>query len=138
MNHLTTHKHREPNYLRAYKALHLSRGLYKSAHFILNKPNFQKAKMNITSFITVDYENIANWIIGENKPNQSQSNPISKTKKCVPLLNWSINKVCFSSHIRRPIFLPNLFFPVIITANGIGLRLRRKAEKMRTGVLEKT
>jgi hypothetical protein len=29
--------------------------------------------MNVRSLITVDYENIANWTLGENKPN---SNPI--------------------------------------------------------------
>ncbi len=28
--------------------------------------------MNLTSLITVDYENIANWTLGENKPNQTQ------------------------------------------------------------------
>jgi len=38
-----------------------------------NKPNFQDAKMNVNSLITMDYENIANWTLGENKPN---SNPI--------------------------------------------------------------
>jgi len=25
--------------------------------------------MNVTSFIAMDYENIANWTLGENKPN---------------------------------------------------------------------
>jgi len=29
--------------------------------------------MNVNSLITMDYENIANWTLGENKPN---SNPI--------------------------------------------------------------
>jgi len=56
-----------------YVALHLSRALYKSTLFMQNKANFRKAKMNVTSLITVDYENIANWTLGENKPN---SNPI--------------------------------------------------------------
>jgi hypothetical protein len=45
-----------------------------------NKPNLLNAQMNVTSFYTVDYENIANWKLGENKPNtnpiQTQSNPI--------------------------------------------------------------
>jgi len=45
-----------------------------------NKPNFRKAKMNVTSFYTVDYENKSNWKLGQNKPNQSQykanTNPI--------------------------------------------------------------
>ena len=47
-----------------------------------NKPNFLDALMNVTSFYTEEYENIANWKLGENKPNtnpiQTQSNPISK------------------------------------------------------------
>jgi hypothetical protein len=47
-----------------------------------NEAKFKKAKMNVTSIITVCYENISNWAICENEPNsnpkQSQSNPISK------------------------------------------------------------
>jgi len=43
-----------------------------------NKPNFQKSQMNVNPYNTTDYENIANWTLGENKPN---SNPIkAKTK----------------------------------------------------------
>jgi len=38
-----------------------------------NKPNFRKSQMNLKSYNTKDYENIANWTIGQNKPN---SNPI--------------------------------------------------------------
>ena len=38
-----------------------------------NKPNFLDALMNVTSFYTVEYENIDNWTLGQNKPN---SNPI--------------------------------------------------------------
>ena len=34
-----------------------------------NKPNLLDALMNVTSFYTVDYENIANCKLGENKPN---------------------------------------------------------------------
>ena len=53
--------------------------------FMQNKPNFGKAKMNINVFPTRDYENIANWTLGENKPNskpiQTQSNPISSKAK---------------------------------------------------------
>jgi len=37
-----------------------------------NKPNFQKAKMNVSAVYTKDYENKSNWTLGENKPN---SNP---------------------------------------------------------------
>jgi len=50
-----------------------------------NKPNLLDAQMNVTSLITVDYENIANWKLGENKPNsnpiQSQSNPIKPNSR---------------------------------------------------------
>jgi len=38
-------------------------------------------QMNVTSLITVDYENISNWTLGENKPNQTQSKPISEKPK---------------------------------------------------------
>ena len=41
--------------------------------FMQNKPNFKDAQMNVTSFYTVDYENISDWTLGQNKPN---SNPI--------------------------------------------------------------
>ncbi|MFB0553826.1 MAG: hypothetical protein ACETWQ_10990 [Phycisphaerae bacterium] len=38
-----------------------------------NKPNFQKAKMNVNSFITKDYRKNDDFIVRINKPN---SNPI--------------------------------------------------------------
>jgi len=38
-----------------------------------NEPNFRKSHMNVTSFITKHYENIANWTLGENEP---KTNPI--------------------------------------------------------------
>ena len=48
--------------------------------FMQNEPNFQKSQMNVTSLITVAYENIANWTLGENEPNtnpiRTQTNPI--------------------------------------------------------------
>ena len=37
------------------------------------KPKFKKAKMNVTSYITKEYENISNWAICENEP---KTNPI--------------------------------------------------------------
>jgi len=49
-----------------------------------NKPNLPKAQMNLTSLITVVYENKSNWTLGENKPNtnpiRTQSNPIKANK----------------------------------------------------------
>jgi len=44
-----------------------------------NKPNFRKSQMNVNAVITKDYENIANWTLGENKPNskpiKAKTNP---------------------------------------------------------------
>jgi len=37
-----------------------------------NKPNFQKSQMNVNLYNTKNYENIANWTLGESKPNQTQ------------------------------------------------------------------
>ncbi|HUU18819.1 MAG TPA: hypothetical protein VMW72_16835 [Sedimentisphaerales bacterium] len=41
--------------------------------------------MNVNSLITMDYENISDWTLGENKPNSNpikpNSNPISETPK---------------------------------------------------------
>jgi hypothetical protein len=45
-----------------------------------NKPNFLKDQMNVNPYNTTDYENIANWTLGENKPNskpiKAKTNPI--------------------------------------------------------------
>ena len=40
-----------------------------------NKPNFRKAKMNASSAITMNYEQLTMNYANKNKPNQSQSNP---------------------------------------------------------------
>jgi len=44
--------------------------------------------MNVTSLITVEYENIANWKLGENKPNskpiKANTNPICRTSAGCP------------------------------------------------------
>jgi len=76
--------------LPAYKALYLP--AYKAADiyvpirhyicresstnqllFMQNKPNFLKSQMNVNILVTMDYENICDWTIGQNKPNQTQS-----------------------------------------------------------------
>ena len=41
--------------------------------FLTNKANLLNTQMNVNKVITTDYENIANWTLGENKPN---TNPI--------------------------------------------------------------
>ncbi|HIJ51692.1 MAG TPA: hypothetical protein HPP66_00880 [Planctomycetes bacterium] len=54
------------------------------AHFMQNKPNFQKAQMNVSRVLTKDYEDETLGQRGKNKPNskpiQSQSNPIKANK----------------------------------------------------------
>ena len=84
--------------LSAIVALHLSRVLYKSTLFMQNKANLLDTQMNVTSFYTVDYENIANWKLGENKantkPKQSQNKP--------NLLNAQINvSSCFTMNYEQ-------------------------------------
>ena len=37
-----------------------------------NKANLLDTQMNVNKVLTKDYENIANWTLGENKPNQTQ------------------------------------------------------------------
>jgi hypothetical protein len=46
-----------------------------------NKANLLDAKMNVTAFITKEYENLRLFSRGENKANQSQSNPICRIPK---------------------------------------------------------
>jgi len=48
--------------------------------FMQNKPNFRKAKMNISSALTKDYENI---LPISTMKKQTQSNPISRQKNAV-------------------------------------------------------
>jgi len=55
-----------------------------------NKANFQKSQMNVTSLITVDYENKSNWTLGKNKPNQTQF-PKS-TNECKLTYNKGLQK----------------------------------------------
>jgi hypothetical protein len=43
-----------------------------------NKANFQKSQVNVTSLITVDYENISDWTLGENK---AKTKPIKANTK---------------------------------------------------------
>jgi len=54
------------------------------AHFMQNKPNFQKAQMNVSDYITREYGKKDTWWSGKNKPNsnpiQTQSNPIKANK----------------------------------------------------------
>jgi len=65
--------YKSESYLRAYKALHLSRALYKSPLFMQNKPNVKYAQINVSSYMISKYEKLDTWLSGKNKPN---SNPI--------------------------------------------------------------
>jgi len=42
-----------------------------SSVFKQNKPNFQKAKMDVNIYYIKGYENKNKWTLGENKPNQT-------------------------------------------------------------------
>ncbi len=55
-----------------------------------NKPNFRKAKMNVNSLITTDYENKWQRRVRKNKPN---SNPIKPNfKKAKMNVNLTLTK----------------------------------------------
>jgi len=70
-----------------------------------NKPNFLRSQMNVNSLLTIDYENISDWTLGENKPN---SNPIKPNfKKAKMNVNSLITKDYrknddFSVRINKP------------------------------------
>jgi len=67
------YENREYSYLRAYKApLHLSGTLYKSTLFMQNKPNLLDAQMNVSSILTMAYENKHNWSLVKTNPIQTQ------------------------------------------------------------------
>ena len=71
------------NYLRAYKApLHLSRNHYicresttNQTFFMQNEPNFPESQMNVSSTITMDYENKTLSQRGKNKANSKPNKP---------------------------------------------------------------
>ena len=52
-----------------------------------NKAKLKKAKINVFPLLTKDYENISNWAICENEPNQSQTNPMLARHQCGGILN---------------------------------------------------
>jgi len=100
MNH---HNHRESSYLPAYKALYLR--AYKASviyvpirHYICrepstnqllfmqNKPNFQKAKMNVNIYYIKDYQIFIPLAGQKNKPNSNPNKPnLRKAKMNVNL-----------------------------------------------------
>jgi len=69
------HAIRNTQYARRNCPLQLSRELYKSPLFMQNKPKVKIGKMNITSYITKDYENETLGESGKNKAKQTQTKP---------------------------------------------------------------
>jgi hypothetical protein len=57
----------------SHSLLHPSRTLYKSAHFMQNKPNLLNAQINVSSVFTKDYQKRSS---PRTLQKQSQSNPI--------------------------------------------------------------
>jgi len=73
-------------------SLHLSRTLYKSTLFMQNKPNFRKAKMNVSIVKTMNYKNFIPLAGQKNKPN---SNPIKPNfRKAKMNVNLTLTKDC--------------------------------------------
>ncbi len=56
-----------------------------------NKPNFRKSQMNVSSVLTMNYENKSNWTLGENKPNSNPNKPNLKIPHALRL--WK-NGMC--------------------------------------------
>ena len=73
-----------------FRHLHLSRILYKSAHFLQNKPNFPDAKMNSINSKIMAYKNFIPLAGYKNKPNQTQNKPNTNPIAEMPKINLSI------------------------------------------------
>ncbi len=61
-----------------------------------NKPNLLNAQMNATSLTTVDYENKANWKLGENKANTKPIKPNTNPKQTQFAGYSNERKFCFN------------------------------------------
>ncbi len=75
--------------------------------FMQNKPNFQKSQMTVNLYNTSDYENIANWTLGQNKPNSNPNKP--NCRKAQMNVNLTLTKVYrkkddFTVRINKPNF----------------------------------
>ena len=93
--------------------------------FMQNKPNFQKAKMNVNSLITTDYENKWQRKVRKNKPN---SNPISSKAK----MNLkSLAKKSGHTHIFRLL----LGGQIHLTKPGFKVKLGDVGSKYKLGIV---
>ncbi len=75
--------------------------------FMQNKPNLLDAQMNVSSVLTTNYENKANWTLGQNKPNSNPNKP--NLRKAKMNINSIITKDYrkkddFSVRINKPNF----------------------------------
>jgi hypothetical protein len=93
--------------LPAYKALHLSRTLYKSTLFMQNKPNVKDAQINVNSYMKSKYEKLDTWLSGKNKANSNPNKPnLRKAKMNVNsfiIKDYRINDD-FTVRINKPNF----------------------------------
>ena len=55
--------------------------------FMQNKANFRKTQMNLTTLLTMEYEEMDTWSIRKTKPIQSQSKPIQSQLKPIKCQN---------------------------------------------------
>jgi len=72
-----------------------------------NKPNFRKSQMNLNIYNTRNYKNIANWTLGQNKPNSNPNKPnFQKAKMNVKLTLTKDyrKKDAFTVRINKPNF----------------------------------
>jgi hypothetical protein len=88
--------------------LHLSRTLYKSAHFMQNKPNFRKSQMNVNIYYTKVYKNETAFRRVKNKPNSNPNKPNCRKgkidAKCVFTKDYR-KKDDFLVRINKPNFV---------------------------------
>jgi hypothetical protein len=73
--------------------------------FLQNKPNFRKSQMNISDYITREYEQMDTWSSGKNKPKQTQSKDLAPAS-CK-------NKTMAGSSNQNHSYLPKCTQPVI-------------------------
>jgi len=62
--------------------------------------------MNVTSLITVVYENKSNWTLGENKPNQTRSEAEIPTGELLGILKPGTNlKILYKDYVQNWCYL---------------------------------
>jgi len=70
-----------------------------------NEAKFKKAKMNVTSYITKEYENKSNWALYENEP---KTNP-NKPNACPPRCLAGLSAISVAGQRQKQMFLWLLF-----------------------------